>query len=151
MTASLISPLTRSNCPNTARYCCLPGKNNRDWGDHRCSWCWCRARHRPCTAGSSTSRGSGGKTSWSPCGGDRPSLHAKKWHRTDSRGCCHLSDKIGCFSDNLPRCQAPSADWLAHIIWRSIVGSSFPAFHYSSSPDSAPRAPKYMEKVPRNA
>ncbi len=64
---------------------------------------------------------------------------------------CHLSDKIGYFSDNLPRCQAPSADWLAHIIWRSIVGSSFPAFHYSSSPDSAPRAPKYMEKVPRNA
>src|SRR5258708_34681473 len=31
---------------------------------------------------------------------------------------CHLSDKIGCFSENVPRCQAHSADELSLIMWR---------------------------------
>jgi len=34
---------------------------------------------------------------------------------------CHLSVKIGCFSENLPRCQARLEDELSLITWRDIA------------------------------
>jgi len=64
---------------------------------------------------------------------------------------CHLSDENDRFPYNLPHRQAPSANRLSLILWRSIVRNSFSAFHHSSSPDSATRVPRYMENAPRNA
>src|SRR5258708_30274308 len=57
---------------------------------------------------------------------------------------CHLSGKIYCFSENLPRCQALSADRLSHIIWRGIGNSSFSVLPFSSSSDLAAHSPRYL-------
>src|SRR6266566_7491745 len=45
---------------------------------------------------------------------------------------CHLSGKIYGFSENVPRCQALSANRLSRIIWRSFVSRSFSALRFFS-------------------
>jgi hypothetical protein len=61
---------------------------------------------------------------------------------------CHLSGKIYGFSENLPRCQALSADQLSHIIWRGIGNSSFSVLPFSSSSDLAAHSPRYLGNAP---
>lgn len=51
--------------------------------------------------------------------------HVRCHQRQGSR--CHLSDKIGGFSDNLPRCQARSADQVSRIYWRCIDSGTLDA------------------------
>src|SRR5258708_18983702 len=71
-------------------------------------------------------------------------------HWATERVRCHLSGKIYCFSENLPRCQALSADRLSHIIWRGIGNSSFSVLLFSSSSDLAAHSPGYLGNAPTN-
>jgi hypothetical protein len=65
--------------------------------------------------------------------------------------CCHLSDKNYRLPDNLPRCQALSANRLSHITWRGIVSRSFFVLHLFFSRLSSSLAPRYLGDAPGNA
>ena len=67
--------------------------------------------------------------------------------------CYHLSVKIYRFSDNLPRCQALSADQLSLITWRDIIflfwsthSSSVLALFFGPTPRYVGEAPCYLEE-----
>jgi hypothetical protein len=69
----------------------------------------------------------------------------------DDRKDCHLSVKKYHFPDNLPCCQAFSANPLSYIMWRGIVSSSFSVLHHCSLSDSITLSPRYLGNVPGNA
>ncbi len=60
----------------------------------------------------------------------------------DTGDICHLSFKKDHFPDNLPRCQALSAHWFSHIIWRDIGRTPFSIFCLPPPSDLATHSPR---------